>query len=78
MYVTFTLLGTTKGQLISKGHFVFSILPKNERKISDPVGYLGPKFEFSCPIFGRIGGIKKTFRNQLTFKKKCLKINKCL
>ena len=28
-----------KGQLISKGHFVFfSILPKNERKISAPVG----------------------------------------
>ena len=28
-----------KGQLISKGLFGFSILPKNERKISAPVGW---------------------------------------
>ena len=27
----------TKGQLISKGHLFFSILPKNERNISAPV-----------------------------------------
>ena len=31
-------LKTVKGQLISRRHFVFSILPKNERKISAPLG----------------------------------------
>ena len=48
-----------KGQLISKGHFGFSILPKNESR-------LGQKIEFSSSYFGRIEDTKKTTRNELT------------
>ena len=49
--------------LISKGYFVFSIRPKNERKISASVLSLGQIFEFSSSFFGRIEDTKKTFRN---------------
>ena len=40
----------SKGQLISKRLFDFSILPKNEQKISASVG-LGQKLTFSSSFF---------------------------
>ena len=51
-----------KGQLISKGHFVFFNTPKKRTKTFCP-SRLGQKFEFSSSFFGRIGDTKKTFRN---------------
>jgi hypothetical protein len=38
MYEFLIYTEVIKGQLISKGLLVFSIRPKNERKISAPVG----------------------------------------
>ena len=46
-----------------KEFLVFSILPKNERKMSAP----GQKFEFSSSLMGKIEDTKKAFRNYLTF-----------
>ena len=57
-----------KGQLISKGYFVFFNSPNKQTKNFCP-SRLGQKFEFSSSYFGRIEDTKKTFRNQLTFSR---------
>ena len=46
-----------KGQLISKGFLVFSILPKNERKISTPVGQ-GNNQHFQVRFLGELKTLK--------------------
>ena len=52
---------STKGQFISKGHFVFfSILPKTERKISAPVGY-GKNLSFQARFLGELETPKRHF-----------------
>ena len=57
------LLLDTKGQLISKWLFSFSILPKDERQIIAPVGYLGQKLTFLSWFFGRVEDSKISFRD---------------
>ena len=52
---------TIKGQLILKDLFVlFSILPKNERKISAPVG-LGKNLHFQVNFLGELKTLKCPF-----------------
>ena len=53
---------STKGQLISKGHFSFFNSPKKRTKIFC-FSRLGQKFKFSSSFFGKIGDTKKTFWN---------------
>jgi hypothetical protein len=55
-----------KGQIISKGHFVFFNSSKKRTKNFCP-SRLGQEFEFSSSFFGRIEDTKKTFWNWLTF-----------
>ena len=47
----------SKGQLISKGHFVFNSPKKRTKKFSPC--RIGQKFEFLSSFFGRIGDTKK-------------------
>ena len=47
-----------KGQIISKGHFVFFKSPKKRTK---NFCRLGQKIEFSSPFFGRIGDTERNF-----------------
>jgi hypothetical protein len=53
-------LWRAKGQLISKGNFVFFNSPKKQTKNFCP-SRPGQKFEFSSLFLGRIGDLKKTF-----------------
>ena len=52
---------STKGQLISKGLFGFSIIPKNKQKNSAPVA--GEKIKILSLFFGRIEDTKISFRD---------------
>ena len=49
-----------KGQLISKGLLVFSILSKNKQKISAPVGY-GKNQHFQVRFLGELKTRKISF-----------------